>query len=298
MTSTVKKLAGDFRFTECPRWHDGQLYFVDVHDAKVYRMDSAGTLEPVVTLDHPSGMGWAPNGDLLVISSHACELLRFDGHKLSKAADLGKHGYVLANDMVVDTNGGAYVGGLGEGMALGKLPPAPLLYVSPAGDVRVVAKDLYGPNGMVLTPDGKTLIVAESFAFRLTAFDVSADGSLQRRRVWAQLSDAKPETTMDALNAGSSIMPDGIALDADGAVWLADCRSAGAMRVAEGGRILDRVAFENETVIAVALGGGDRRTLYMMVGPGFARIPAILKGTERLYSVHSATVDVPGAGLP
>ncbi|API58635.1 hypothetical protein BSL82_04340 [Tardibacter chloracetimidivorans] len=293
MAEECKIVASGFRFNECPRWHDGALYLVDMYDRRVCRMDSDGQVNTVVELEHPGGLGWLPDGNLLVVASHDCKVLRYDGHGLHEHADLTGQGLVMVNDMVVGKSGNAYAGGLGAGFADGLLPPIPIFHITADGKVRPVAEGLYGPNGMVITPDGKTLIVAESFASRLTAFDIAGDGSLSNRRTWASLGGGEI-SSVEALLEKDFVIPDGIALDAEGAVWVADARGGGALRVAEGGQILERRSFGSDTAVAVALGGQDGRTLYAMAGPPFHKMAEIFGSTDRLYSIRTCAVDVAG----
>jgi sugar lactone lactonase YvrE len=296
MPEECQVVASGFRFNECPRWHDGVLYLVDMYDRRVCRIDGDGQVHTVVELEHPGGLGWLPHGDLLVVASHDCKVLRYDGYRLHEHADLNGRGLVMVNDMVVSKSGSAYAGGLGTGFAEGLLPPIPIFHIGADGTVDVAAEGLYGPNGMVITPDGKTLIVAESFASRLTAFDVAGDGSLSNRRIWASFGENEI-TSVAALLEKDFVIPDGIALDADGAVWVADARGGGASRVAEGGKILDQRSFGSDTAVAVALGGQDGRTLYAMVGPPFHKMADIFSSTDRFYSVRACPVDVAGVEL-
>ena len=274
-------VADGLAFAEAPRWHDGMLWFSDFYTHKVSRIDPNGRQTAVLEVPgQPSGLGWLPDGRLLVVSMTDRRLLRQDPDGLTVVADLGALAPYHCNDMVVDRHGRAYIGNFGFDL-VGRAPvkPTVLLMVTPDGEVRVAADDLLFPNGCVITPDGKTLIVAETFGKRLTAFDVSDDGSLSGRRIWAELDGASP---------------DGICLDAEGAVWVASPTTAEFIRVREHGEITDRIASENQA-IACALGGADRRTLYMITG----RVSKPEKSlAERNGRILALQVDVPGAGLP
>lgn len=274
-------VADGLAFAEAPRWHDGMLWFSDFYTHKVSRIDPNGRQTTVLEVPgQPSGLGWLPDGRLLVVSMTDRRLLRQDPDGLTVVADLGALAPYHCNDMVVDRHGRAYIGNFGFDL-VGRAPvkPTVLLMVTPDGEARVVADDLLFPNGCVITPDGKTLIVAETFGKRLTAFDVSDDGSLSGRRIWAELDDASP---------------DGICLDAEGAVWVASPTTAEFIRVREHGEITDRIATENQA-IACALGGADRRTLYMITG----RVSKPEKSlAERNGRIMALQVEVPGAGLP
>ena len=230
-------------FPEGPRWHDGRLWFSDMHAHVVLALDpSSGKAETIVEVPAcPSGLGWLPDGTLLVVSMEDRSVLRYDGARLSPHADLSPWATWHCNDMVVDAQGRAYVGNFGFDLhAQAEFKAAALVLVEPDGAARVVADELLFPNGTVITPDGSTLIVGESGGQRLTAFDIAADGSLSNRRVWAQL------------DAGT---PDGICLDGDGTVWLASPFTNDVIRVREGGEVVETVPVERGA-FACMLGDG------------------------------------------
>jgi sugar lactone lactonase YvrE len=268
-------------FPEGPRWHDEKLWFSDMHDYRVMTVDLDGHAETVVEVPNcPSGLGWLPDGRLLVVSMNDRRLLRLDADGLNQVADLGKVATFHCNDMVVDAKGRAYVGNFGFDFAAGKESvAAALALVTPEGDVSVAASDLAFPNGAVITPDGRTLIIGETYAARLTAFDVLPDGSLANRRVWAQLDGA---------------VPDGICLDAEGAVWVASPISSEVLRVSAGGEVSQRIGVATQA-IACMLGGADRRTLFVLTAPTVD--PAAAKAA-RGGRIEIVEVEVPGDGLP
>jgi sugar lactone lactonase YvrE len=242
-------------FPEAPRWRADTLWFSDFYDQRVVRASPDGSVQTVVTLsdDQPSGFGWLPDGRLLVVGMRKRQLLRVEEGRVTVAAELGELAPGHCNDMLVDAQGRAYVGNFGFDLqARAPFAPTVLLMVSPDGVPRVVADDLHFPNGMALTPDGRTLIVAESYGKRLSAFDVHADGTLHGRRTWAQFNE-------------KGVAPDGICLDAEGAVWMASPVSREVLRVKEGGAITQRIA-TTEQATACVLGGEDGRTLYVTVG--------------------------------
>lgn len=270
-------------FPESPRWHEGALWFSDFYTGQVQRLGPDGRCETVAMVPgQPSGLGWLPDGRLLVVSMTDRRLLRLDGEQLSAVADLAALAPFHCNDMVVDAQGRAYIGNFGFDMLARATPrPTNLILVEPEGRARVVAEDLLFPNGSVITPDGGTLVIAESYAGRLTAFDIQADGALARRRVWARL----PER----------VGPDGICLDAEGAVWLASPVTREVLRVRPGGQVTQRVPMPGQPV-ACMLGGADRRTLFILSGKVMvtpAQSRALLTGT-----IHRLAVEVPGAGRP
>lgn len=276
----VKGLA----FPESPRWHDGALWFSDFYERRVSRVTPDGQVEPVVDVPgQPSGLGWLPDGRLLVVSMNDRRLLRLDGRSLVEVADLSGLAPAPCNDMLVDARGRAYIGNFGFDLqARAPFAPTALIMVTPDGAARVVAQEMHFPNGAVLTPDGRTLIVGESYGQRLTAFDVAADGTLANRRIWAQLH-------------GKGVGPDGICLDSEGAVWLASPVSREVLRVREGGEVTHRIPTQAQAV-ACMLGGEERRTLFVLTGRVLVTPEQSL--AERSGMILTTRVDVPGAGLP
>ncbi|MGY1827969.1 SMP-30/gluconolactonase/LRE family protein [Blastococcus sp. SYSU DS0541] len=273
-TTTV--LADDLGFPEGPRWHDGRLWFSDFHDRVVRRMPADGGPAVVLELDDsPSGLGWLPGGDLLVVSMVRRALLRVADGGTGVHADLAGATRFRANDLVVDAAGRAYVSSFGFDLEAGAEPePADLVRVDPDGSVSVAAAGLVFPNGMVLSPDGRTLVVAETYGARLTAFDVAADGSLSGRRVFAELP---------------GIAPDGICLDAEGQVWAATARTPEVLRVRDGGEVTARVAVGSGSLsYACALGGDDGRTLFVCTAPSWRPGP-------RAGRIEAVRVDVGAA---
>ena len=277
-------LLDDLAFPEGPRWRDGRLWFSDMHSDVVMTVDLDGRSERIIEVpERPSGLGWLPDGRLLVVSMRDRRLLRLDPQGLVPVADLSGLATWHCNDMVVDAQGRAYVGNFGSeihGDDRSDLEPAVLCRVDPDGTVEVAAKDLLFPNGTVITPDERTLIVGETFGPRLTAFDVDPEtGQLSNRRVWAPIEKA---------------VPDGICLDEEGAIWVASPISAEVQRVAEGGRVLDRVPVATQA-FACMLGGPDRRTLFVCTAEDSDPAQCRAKRSGRIETVR---VDVPGAGLP
>ena len=279
-TPQLQPVVDGLAFAEAPRWHEGKLWFSDMYTHAVHYMDADGTLTTVAEVPgRPSGLGWLPDGRLLVVSMAERRLLRLEAQGLVEHAELSQQASFDCNDMVVDRQGRAYVGNLGFDVFGGApMQPAALVMVTPDGHVRTVADGLLFPNGAVITPDGKTLVIAETFGYRLTAFDVAADGSLSGRRVWAELGE---------------VMPDGICLDAQGAIWAGSPLTSEFLRICEGGEITDRVA-SAQPAIACALGGADGRTLYMISGPTTRPEEALAARSGRIDSVRVA---IAGAGL-
>jgi sugar lactone lactonase YvrE len=280
----VKLLTEGLAFAEGPRWHEGRLWISDMHSQEVLAIDLEGQAERICRVPNdPSGLGWTPDGALLVVSMRDRRLLRWvpGAAELEEVADLSELASFHCNDMVVDAHGRAYVGNFGFDLHREKpeFCTANLILVTPDGGTSVAADELAFPNGTVITPDGGTLIVGESFAARLTAFDVAADGSLSNRREWAKLEGA---------------IPDGICLDEEGAIWVASPVSGEALRVREGGEVLQRVPASAEA-FACMLGGPDRRRLFVAVAETSQPEECRRKRTGRIEYVD---VDVPGAGFP
>ena len=275
--SAPRTLLGDLGFGEGPRWRDGKLWFSDVLKNKVLTVNLDGRAETVAEVPVPSGLGWTTDGDLLIVSQGQSSLLCLRGGGLDTAADLSGllHGGNVLNDMVVDGQGRAYVGF--DPPEDGPEPTTGIILVAPGEAPRVVVEELIYPNGSVVTPDGRTLIVAETFGARISAFDIQTDGSLANRRAFAELDAAHT--------------PDGIALDAEGAVWAGSFVPGEFLRVAEGGRILDRIDAGGRRAVACALGGPDRRTLFMLVSE--TTIEDLAKGICRSW-IQAIEVDVPG----
>ena len=287
---------GGFSFLEGPRWHDGRLYVSDFYTHRVLAFDEAGSMETICTVpNQPSGLGFAPDGSLLVVSMLDRRLLRLEGSRLVEVANLTALAPWHCNDMVVDSAGRSYVGNFGfDDSADAKMATTGLICVQTDGTAAIVASDLLFPNGVVITPGGEQMMVAETFAARISAYDISLEGGLSNRRVWASFA-AQPETTLAGAVASGVPMPDGMALDEEGALWVGDAAGKGALRVREGGEIIDFVPTGNLAAYAVALGGADRRTLYLCAAPP---LPFGLPKTERRACLLSCRVDSPGVGLP
>ena len=280
-------------FLEGPRWHAGRLYASDMSDRKVLSWaPEEGPVRLCTVPGRPSGIGWTRSGDLLVVSMEDRRVLRLGPSGLVEHADLSRTAPWHLNDMVTDSSGGAYVGNLGwDDERDDEIHETILIYVGLNRAPKVVADGLVNPNGMALSADGHTLLVNETFAARTTAFDVAPDGSLRNRRVWADYAGEKFSRVSEALASGA-ILPDGIALDRDGAAWIGDCRGSGAVRVAEGGQVLDFVSTGEHAAFAVALGSDDGRTLYICTAPAYDA-NGLTPGDGAMCSVQ---VEVPGVG--
>ena len=289
--TTATVLTQGLYFGEGPRWHEGRLWYSDFYAHAVMSVGSDGEQRIELKLDdQPSGLGWLPDGRLLVVSMAQMKLLRQDPDGLTVHADLSELSAHLCNDMVVDAQGRAWVGNFGfdldamidevgvEAM-LGSHPSTNLVRVDIDGSVHLASPDMHFPNGSVVTPNGKTLIVAETLSMCLTAFDIAADGSLSNRRVWAQLE---------------LIAPDGICLDAQGNIWVANALAPQCALIAPGGEILHSV-ITSQFCYACMLGGDDGRTLHMVTAQSSHKSEASASQTGKIEIVR---VEVAGAGCP
>jgi sugar lactone lactonase YvrE len=285
-------------FFESPRWHDGRWWVSDFYRHAVLTVGADGAAEAVLEVEgQPSGLGWMPDGSLLVVSMRDHRLLRRapDGD-VSEHADLTEHCGGHLNDMVVDARGRAYVGNFGfDLMSFADPEETVLVRVDPDGGVHVAAEGLRFPNGAMITPDGATLIVAETIAGRFSVFAIGEDGSLGERAFW-QVGAAPELTTFAEMLPQETFTPDGCTLDADGHVWAADAVFRRCCRVAPGGEIVEEIAMpEGLGVFACQLGGEDGRTLLLCCAPDFAE-EARRAATEAV--LLTTTVEVPHAGLP
>ncbi|MBV9994210.1 MAG: SMP-30/gluconolactonase/LRE family protein [Caulobacteraceae bacterium] len=280
---TPKLVLDGLVFGEAPRWRAGRLWFSDMHGGAVYATTVDGVCEKILDVPHhPSGLGWLPNGALLVVSMEDRKVLRLQGGEVSVHADLmGHYARGHLNDMVVDGQGRAYLGQFGSDTYGGEPQrPTTLILIEPDGRHRAVADGLRMPNGMAISPDGRRLYVAETYGFCITGFSIAADGGLSGREVFAPLK----------------VRPDGLCLDAEERLWFGSAMypEGGVFRVAQGGRILESIREEGWRGIACALGGEDRRILFVIeaqrtapgkTGPGNCRIRAM-------------SAPAPGAGIP
>jgi sugar lactone lactonase YvrE len=289
-------LVSGLSFTECPRWHDGRLFVSDFFTNRVLAISLKGAIEAVAVVPgQPAGLGFLQDGSLLIASMKDRQILRKEpGGALRSYADLSAMAPGFLNDMLVDHEGRAWVGNFGFDL-YGGAPASPtaLLCVDPGGSARVAAEGLGFPNGMALT-DGGTLIVAETTINRLSAYPVQA-GSLGERRTWAAFG--APPSTNDVAEMLSqlAVAADGICLDAEGAVWVADAIHPRLLRVAEGGEVLAELSTDGVPAFACMLGGNDGRTLFACVAPSFAPEQA---AAHHQASVITTEVAVPRAGLP
>jgi sugar lactone lactonase YvrE len=275
-------LLSGLAFPECPRWHDDRLWFSDWGAQELIAVDLAGQREVMLHVpSFPFSFDWLPAGPLLVVSASERALLRQQSDRsLAMQTDLSVLSDKPWNEIVVDGRGNAYVNSIGFDFPEGEFAPGIIALVTPDGSVRQVADDLAFPNGMVVTADNTTLIVAESYAGKLTAFDIAADGSLSNRRVWADLQGGAP---------------DGICLDAENAVWYGDVPNKQCVRVRQGGEVLRTIALDRGC-FACMLGGADQRTLFLIANAWGD--PDGMADGARKGQVLTAPAPAPGAGWP
>jgi len=277
----VRTLLAGRGLVESPRWHGDRLYFSDWSAGEVLAVDLAGRSEVVAQVKSlPLCTAWLPDGDMLIVSSPDGRLLRREADgSLNLYADLGRPGW---NDIVIDGRGNAYVNGAGFSPTAGEaFAPGSVSLVTPDGAVRQVADDIAFPNGMAVTADNSTLIVADSYGHQLAGFDIGADGGLSGRHVWADLGDG---------------VPDGICTDEQNAVWYADVPGKRCVRVAEGGAVLQTVELDRGG-FACAIGGPARNTLFIVAArwQGMTEAEMVAPGSGQVLAVE---VDVPGSGWP
>lgn len=295
---TVSTLFEGGAFFEGPRWHDGTWWVSDFYRHQVSTIGPDGAETVVVEVAaQPSGLGWLPDGSMVISSMKDHRILRWAEGELSTLADLtGLVGGHL-NDLVTDAAGHTYVGNFGFDLMGGGTPaPADLIRVDPDGSVTVAATDLYFPNGTVITPDGQTLIVGETTGNRYTAFTIEADGTLTDRRPWAEFGRLPEADTFAEGLTQITVAPDGCTLDAEGHIWAADALGNRCIRVAPGGAIVEEITVPGGLgVYACQLGGDDGRTLLICSAPDFFEHN---RTAAREAVLFTTTVDVPHAGLP
>jgi sugar lactone lactonase YvrE len=281
MIATLDTVLDGLAFPEGLRWHDGVLFFSDMHDGVVWRLTEDGRATRVLDLPtQPSGLGWSPDGTLHVVSMLDRRLVKVTPRGPVTVADLSTIEPHAINDMVIDSSGRAYIGTFGCDLNAGEPPCPTLVYrVDPSGEITVAARDIFFPNGAVISPDGKTFLVSETFGHCITAFDLAPDGTLTNRRVFAKFE---------------ATLPDGICLDEAGGVWVCSPAVHEVIRVEEGGRITDTIPLPpDRDSFACVLGGPDRRNLY--IGTAREYIPTVTRA-QRAGRIEVTRVAIPGVG--
>jgi sugar lactone lactonase YvrE len=275
-TTLLADSSHGMKFTESPRWRDGKWWFLDIHGQAIRTVDLQGSLETMLDLPFkPNGFGFRRDGSVMVGDALGRKIHRWDGHAITPVADLGAMTVFCLSDGIVDIGYNFF------DPANAPVHTCVITCIAADGSARVVANDLSFPNGMVITPDGRTLIVAETMGHRLTAFDILADGGLAYRRVYAQLAD--------------DVSPDGISLDAEGGVWIANPEGKYAvLRVLEGGEIAEAIELPTDGY-AVMLGGPERR--HLLICASDTHDPARIAQSPSV-SLRLVEVAVAGAGTP
>jgi sugar lactone lactonase YvrE len=280
----VKKLESSllvdgFRYGEGPRWHDGRLWFVDTQGDAIHSVDEHGTLAVEHRTTHPAGLGWLPDGTLVFSTMNSAQVKRLEADGTETVlVDLNDRAW-STNDIVVGPDGRIYAD-LYQPVQ-GGFPMGEVVLVTPEGDARVVAGDLATPNGIAISGDGSTLVVTETFGGKLHGFTIESDGSLSGQRVFADL--------------GAHRRPDGVCLDEEGAAWVGSAYTGEFLRVRDGGEITHVIEVPGDMAVATALGGDDRRTLYLVVA---AMRPEAMGTPDSKGRIEHVRVDVPGAGWP
>jgi sugar lactone lactonase YvrE len=277
MKTEIKVLLSDLEFPEGPRWRNGKLFFSDSAAGKVIAVDEKGSSEIVVEMKgFTSGLGFLNDGRMLIVSMQNRHLMRLDPDGLKIHADLSKLTEFNCNDCVTDALGRTYVGNWGSKTPYPPSEPTCVILVTPEGDARIVAENLLFPNGCIVTPDGKTFIVAESEGGRLTAFDIEPSGDLVNRRTWAEFEN---------------FSPDGICLDEEGALWVANPTKAEVLRILEGGEVTSTIKVKDTNVYACCLGGAEGRILFLCTNQLFF-------GKRSSGRIEFIEVEVPGVEIP
>ncbi|MDN5852521.1 MAG: SMP-30/gluconolactonase/LRE family protein [Actinomycetia bacterium] len=298
MSRHIEILADGFSYLDGPRWYDGRLWVSDFYTPAVLAVDTDGSIEHVAEVPaQPSGLGWLPDGELLIVSMRDHRILRREcSGEIVTHADLNSldpAGHL--NDMVVTPFGRAYVGEFGFDLMGGEPIRTTRIYrVEPDGEASVVANDLRFPNGMVLLTDS-TLLVAETFGDRITAFDAGTDGSLHNRREWVRFGETPPTDDVGRHLQNAAVTPDGMCADIDGAIWVADGAHNRVLHVHRSGEVLEEISTGKLGVYACMLGGQDGRTLFMCAAPSFYERE---RKDAREGLLLTTRVEVPHGALP
>ena len=304
MHTTLKLLVDNVYFSEGPRWHKNKFWFSDFYQRAVFSLDDSGTLEKIVDIpNQPSGLGWLPNGDMLIVSMHDQKVMRFSNGLLTVHSDLSHLTKYTCNDMVVDNEGHAYIGNFGTTKHNVDVVPTCLIHVTPEGIASIVANNLEFPNGTVITPDGKKLIVGETYAGRLTSFDINPDKTLSNRKVWAQMmptwifiiTKIRRFLKQVAKESGYAVrVPDGICLDEKMGIWVASPTTFEVFRIEEGGHVSDIISTP-QRAYACMLGGSDGKTLHISTANDST--PDVAK-SKPMGKIYTARVNYARAGNP
>ena len=295
MQTTLKLLVENVYFSEGPRWHNNKFWFSDFYQHAVFSVDANGVQEKIVDIpNQPSGLGWLPNGDMLIVSMHDQKLMRFSDGVLSLHSDLSHLTKFTCNDMVVDNDGHAYIGNFGTTQHNIDVKPTCLIHVTPDGKASIVAENLEFPNGTVITPDGKKLIVGETYAGRLTAFDINSDKTLSNRQTWAKMMPtwifyvSKVRRFLKQVPKETNFaprVPDGICLDEGMGIWVASPTTFEVFRIEEGGNVTDIISTP-QRAYACMLGGESGKTLYISTANDSTPEVAMSQPMGKIYTTE------------
>ena len=295
MQTTLKLLLENVYFSEGPRWHNNKFWFSDFYQHAVFSVDANGVQEKIVDIpNQPSGLGWLPNGDMLIVSMHDQKLMRFSDGVLSLHSDLSHLTKFTCNDMVVDNDGHAYIGNFGTTQHNIDVKPTCLIHVTPDGKASIVAENLEFPNGTVITPDGKKLIVGETYAGRLTAFDINSDKTLSNRQTWAKMMPtwifyvSKVRRFLKQVPKETNFaprVPDGICLDEGMGIWVASPTTFEVFRIEEGGNVTDIISTP-QRAYACMLGGESGKTLYISTANDSTPEVAMSQPMGKIYTTE------------
>ncbi len=302
---SLVKVADGFHFLEGPRWHENKLWFSDMHGYKVYNLDIAGNLSTLAEIpEQPSGLGWLPDGSLIIVSMLDRKLMKLKDGELSIHADMSHLTPYQCNDMVVAKDGTAYVGNFGTDSVEGKIYKTCLISVTQEGETKICADGLLFPNGTVISPDGKELIVGETFGGNLTSFKINESGELSHRTIWARVMPLHFKIITSIIrflniplkesNSTPFPIPDGICLDSDDGIWVASPTTAEVIRYKKGGKITDRIATPRPAY-ACMLGGKDEKELYILTAE--SSNPQFCK-ENKTGEIYKVEVDYERAGKP
>ena len=304
MQTTLKLLVENVYFSEGPRWHNNKFWFSDFYQHAVFSVDANGVLEKIVDIpNQPSGLGCLPNGDMLIVSMHDQKLMRFSDGVLSLHSDLSHLTKFTCNDMVVDNDGHAYIGNFGTTQHNIDVKPTCLIHVTPDGKASIVAENLEFPNGTVITPDGKKLIVGETYASRLTAFDINSDKTLSNRQTWAKMMPtwifyvSKVRRFLKQVPKETNFaprVPDGICLDEGMGIWVASPTTFEVFRIEEGGNVTDIISTP-QRAYACMLGGESGKTLYISTANDST--PEVAR-SQPMGKIYTTEVKLTRAGNP
>ena len=303
-------IAKNLHFSEGPRWHDNKLWFSDFYQHAVFNIDENHNIKKVVDIpNQPSGLGWMPDESMLIVSMLDRKVMKFKDGQLSVHSDLSKLTKFRCNDMVVDNDGHAFVGNFGSLHHAKDIKPTCLIHIDPEGNSKIAAENLDFPNGAVITSDGKQLIIGETYAGRLTSFDISTNRNLSNRRIWARmmpiwyyvgfriiLTQVYKFLNLQVKEGAITPfpVPDGICLDSANGIWVASPTTSEVIRFEEGGKITDRIKTPDRAY-ACMLGGVDGNTLYISTAKGSA--PEVASG-ELAGKIYALKVNHFHAGKP